>query len=407
MTALAACSSSSDDDDKEEDPSSQEPISKISMSFKDAAGTEPEYLLSQEDIMQGTISAQGAGEEQLGWNFFYTVGNSLFVSGYENYETKVYQVNDDGEIAQKSTFFFDWPLEMFGAVGDTILLASDEPRDGTHTTRKLFTIDAETGLITNKVDYSIFDDDTGTPGEGSVGWATALKVRGNELYIPFHKLDDQGYFATPDPDTAYIAVYDYPLASGAAPKKIISDDRTSNIGVNGSPSSLITAENGDLYSLSSGALSAGFSPASTKPSGILRIKSGESEFDTDYFFNVEEATVGGKLFWFDYAGENKAIARIITSEEGAAVWSAYSKDLITQKLVIIDLVNQTVTDIAGVPLHSKQYTSRVEVMDGKVYVSIETAEDAFIYEVDVATATATKGAAIEGKTIKGFYNLYD
>jgi hypothetical protein len=45
-------------------------------------------------------------------------------------------------------------------------------------------------------------------------------------------------------------------------------------------------------------------------------------------------------------------------------------------------------------------------MDGKVYVSVETADSAFVYEVDIDSATATKGVEIKGKTIKGFYDLY-
>ena len=76
--------------------------------------------------------------------------------------------------------------------------------------------------------------------------------------------------------------------------KIIYDERTSPIGVNGHSTGIEQTENGDIYSFSTSALSAGFTLA-TKPSGILRIKNGETEFDQDYFFNVEEATNGGSL----------------------------------------------------------------------------------------------------------------
>lgn len=397
---LAACGS---DNDNIEVPNEK---FGITMAFKETGGDEPEYVVTQESVMQGTISAQGAGHEQLGWNFYYHVDKTLFVSGYENFETRSYKVDENGDVSQLATFFYDAPLEVFGNVDGHTLLASDQPRDGTHSKRKLYTVDASTGLITKKINYSIHDEDTGTPGEGTVAWAMALVVRGNELYIPFQKLDDQGLYTTPDADTAYVAIYDYPLASDAAPKKIISDTRTSNIGVNGATTGLIKTTNGDLYSFSSGALSAGFSPASTKPSGILRINNGESEFDLSYFFNIEEAAAGGKLFWFDYVGNGKAIARIIINEDGAYPWSAHSKDFFTQKLVIIDLEAKTVTDVQNVPLHQKRYTSPVTVIDGKVLVSIETADDAYVYQVDIATATATKGAEIAGKTVKGFFNLY-
>ncbi len=388
----------------------------ISIGLKTEGGDEPEYLVTNDSIMEGTISAQGNGYEQLGWNFYYNVGTTLFVSGYQNSETQSYTANENDEVAELATFIFERPLVMFGSDCDETLLASDGPSDN-HSARKLYTVDAKTGLITQKIDYSIHDYDTGNPGEGTVAWPTALKVRGDYLYVPFQKLDDAGGYYTPDADTAYVAVFHYPLEDGDAPFKVISDVRTSNIGVNGMTTALIEAENGDLYSSSNGSISGGFNPPSTKPSGILKIKDGETEFDTDYFFNIEEATNGGKLFWFDYVGNNKALARILVNEDGckaiseeddnACWWSAYSKDFFTQKLVVIDLVDKSVTDIPGVPLHQKRYTSPLNIIDGKVYVSIETAEDAYVYQIDVEAATAVKGAKIEGKTAKGFYNLFD
>ena len=75
------------------------------------------------------------------------------------------------------------------------------------------------------------------------------------------------------------------------------------------------------------------------------------------------------------------------------------------KLVLIDLQAQTVTDVDGVPIHQKRWTSPLEIIDGKVFLSIETAEGSHIYEYDIATNTATQGAEFIGKTIKGFYNL--
>ena len=80
-------------------------------------------------------------------------------------------------------------------------------------------------------------------------------------------------------------------------------------------------------------------------------------------------------------------------------------DFFNQKLVVIDLAAQTVTDVADVPLHAKRYTSPVLIDEGKAYLSIETANEAAVYVLDIATGTATKGAAIEGKTIKGFFKL--
>ena len=173
---------------------------------------------------------------------------------------------------------------------------------------------------------------------------------------------------------------------------------------------MMRLDNGDIYTMSHGgvgAIAAGFSTNTETPSGILRINSGETEFDADYFLNISKKTEGGRIFWFSDIGNNKVLARILMANEAAdqASWSAFSKDFHTMKLVLIDLKQQTVTDVAGVPTHQKRWTSPLEVIDGKVYLSIETPDGAHVYEYDVATNVATKGAEIVGKTIKGFYDL--
>lgn len=374
----------------------------ITYALKTTGTDETEFLLNKTDLMQGELSAVNSGVEQTGWRFYYPVGKTLFASGYsDDNQCAAYALDENGSLIKKGEFIFDNALEMFGASSDEeTLLAMEIPRAGFQN-RRLYFIDVNTVGVKKIVGTKIFE----SIPDSLVAWPTALKVRGNHLFVPFHKLDVQGNFSTPQPNEALIAVYDYPNV-GTSPTKIISDSRTCHIGANGATEGLIEADNGDLYSFSCGAIMAGFSVAPTKPSGILRIKAGETDFDPNYFFDIEAATNGGKLFWFDYVGNNKAIARILTSDNPAAPWAAYGRDIFNQKLVIIDLANQTITDVTNVPLHAKRYTSPILVEEGKVYVSIETANDAYVYQVDIASAVGTKGAKIVGKTIKGFYKLY-
>ncbi|BDS11216.1 DUF4374 domain-containing protein [Aureispira anguillae] len=373
----------------------------ITYALKTTGNDETEFLLTQEDLMQGELSAVNNGIEQTGWRFYYPVGKTLFASGYsDDNQCAGFAFDETGTLVNKGEFIFDNALEMFGSAdNDQTLLAMEIPRAGFQN-RRLYFIDVNTVGVKKIVGTKIFESTT----DSLIAWPTALTVRGDKLFIPFQKLDVHGNFSTPEPDGALVAVYSYPNV-GSQPEKIISDPRTCNIGVNGMTTGLIEADNGDLYSFSCGAVMAGFTALSSKPSAILRIKSGETEFDQNYFFDIEVATNGGKIFWFDYVGNNKAIARILTADNPTAPWGAYGRDIFNQKLVILDLENKTVTDVANVPLHAKRYTSPIFVEEGKVYVSIETAADAYVYQVDIATATATKGAKILGKTIKGFYDL--
>ena len=396
--ALMACS----DDDKVTNPGTTTgptEMSGITMAFKTTGGDETEFIITRADILSGEISAIGEGIEQTGWRFYYPVGKTLFASGYSDDNQCAGYINDgSGTLAKKGEFIFENALEMFGhSDDDQTLLALEIPRAG-FANRRLHFVDVNTVFVTKIVGTQIF----ASSSDSLVAWPTALQVRGDKLFVPFHKLDAAGFFTTPSPDSAFVAVYSYPDV-GSEPEKIIADPRTSNIGVNGATTGLIETASGDLYSFSSGAAMAGFSPASTKPSGILRIRSGSTDFDPDYFFDVEAATGGGKLFWFDHIGGERAIARIITQDGG--LWAAFGREVFNQQLAILDLANQTVTEVANVPLHAKRYSSPVMVEEGKVYVSIETASEAHVYQVDTATATATKGARINGKTIKGFYRL--
>lgn len=397
ILTLGSCNnddnSSNDNDQK---------TSGITMSLQTSGNAQTEYIVTKDNIMSGEISAQGTGIEQTGWRFYYPVGKTLFASGYSaDNQCAGYAKNNNGVIKLKGQFIFENSLEMFGKSNDNkTLLAMEIPRAG-FANRRLHFINVDNVLVEKIVGTKIFSNQE----KNQVAWPTALEVRGNKLFIPYHVLDAEGNFSTPDADKAYVAVYSYPNV-GTEPEKIISDDRTSNIGVNGTTTGLIETESGDLYSFSCGTVNAGFSPASTKPSGILKIKADATEFDKDYFFNIETATNGGKIFWFDYIGGNKALARIITTDT-AIPWDAFTRSAtaFNQKLVIIDLATKTVTDVANVPLHAKRYSSPVYVQNGKIYESIETATEAYVYEIDIATATAKKGAKIVGQTIKGFYKL--
>ena len=384
-----------------------------------------DYVLTQSDLNQAdSVNATGAGFEHAGWNYYYDAGNTLFVfsndpSYSENGEGVAYKVDASGT-QQVNEFVYDGRIATTGRTDLTLLASSSYW--ASHAPLRLYSFDARTGTKQQTIEYSIYNDGTGTAGEGTVPWPTALVVRDDKLFIPYIKFDDAGNASTPDANKGFIAVFDYPLANDATPVKIIEDNRTSNIGVHGATSGLILTDAGDIYGYSNGEISGGFYPASDNPSAIIRIANGQTDVDSSYFFNIEEATEGGKIFWFDYIGNEKALARIVmptdatVDHDGNAetpevpadmvAWGDFSKTVIRQKLVIIDLANKTITDVAGVPLHQKRQTPSIEVTDnGKVYVSIETAEDAHVYEVDIATATATKGAKIEGSTIRAFYQL--
>ncbi|WP_298310036.1 DUF4374 domain-containing protein [uncultured Aquimarina sp.] len=365
-----------------------------------------DYILelpSLASLTTGEISVEGQGIPLRGWRFFHGVRNTVFTAGYSDDDKCIaYQLNEEGELEEKANFAFQSTLDNYAALDENTLLAVELTYGGL-SDKRFHIVNAETGLL-EKVEEHPVDTDMGdgtAENPGSTPWVTGMVLRDGKLFVSYHKWLADGSFVTPDVDRAYVAVFSYP---DFVLEKIIEDDRTSPIGVNGHSTGIEQIENGDIYSFSTSALSAGFTAAS-KPSGILRINNGETEFDSDYFFNIEEATNGGKLFWMDYVGNGKAIARIIVDDtNGAGEWGAFFKKDVF-KMVVIDLVNQTVTDVAGIPTHGHRYTSPMFVEDGKAYISSSTDTETYVYIVDPEIATATKGAKVLGLGLKGIFKI--
>ncbi|MDO5974016.1 DUF4374 domain-containing protein [Flavivirga jejuensis] len=403
---LSSCSS---DDNPTTPPIINEGASKLVMQlYLNQSSPSQSYIISLdniEDLMTGEISADQQGiEEPEGYRFGVPVGNkALFSFGYASSTLNaISYINNEGIIdTDDKPFLYDRVFQRFTVSEDgSTLLAMEVPAGAGYEQRQISFVDTEDVRVTKKVKTDVYKSEE----EGLVALPTGLLIRGDKLFVPYQVHDVGGQWQTLRPNSALMAVYSYPDVE-ENPIKIIEDDRTCNIGVNASTSTLIKTEEDDIYSLSCGAVGAGFNTeAVTKPSGILRIKNGETDFDESYFFNIEEKT-GGKIFGLSYLGNNMAIASIINNPEVGEAWSAYNT-IYNQSLVIIDLVAQTVSNIDGIPLFKSGYfPTGVFVEEGKAYPTIVAENEVAIYQIDIATGKATKGAIVKGKDLSGLTRL--
>lgn len=386
-----ACSvNNSGDEEKQKTPANYT----VAFTAQGSENESTDYIFNTESLMDGSLSAEGIGIEQTGWRYMAAHGNTLFSIGYYDDNNAIaYELDDAGNITEQGRFVFENTLDMVGYADENTMLSMEVPRID-FADRVLHKIDVHSVSIEDKTPMRIWE----SRADSLVAWPTDLTVRGSNLFIPFYKLHARGDFTTPQTDTAYVALYSYPELEF---QKYITDTRMGPIGVYGCFNGIISDEDGNLYAYSSASFASGFTTQS-KPSGILRINSGETEFDDSYFFNVEEVA-GGKVNFFQYVGDGKAIANIVTDD--SKLWGAYDTGNEIHKLVILDLEQKTSTDVANVPNHGGFYGSPWLVEDGKVYLSIVTPTNAHVYGVDVATATGTQGAEILGKELKGIYNL--
>lgn len=386
--------SCSQDEIEQEVPSAEEKYT-VAIQVMGSNDEAADYLVQTEELTEGTITSEGQGIEQTGWRYFTHVNNTLFSIGYYADNNAIaYRLNNEGELVEHGRFVFEKTLDCLAPADNNTLLAMEVPRAGVNN-RVLHVIDVDNVSIKRKVETEIYKP----AGDTLVKWPTGMVVKGDKLFVSFYPLSPSGNFTTPNVDTAQVAVFSYPEIVF---QKVLSDTRTSPIGIYGNATGIIESDNGDLYTFSSSSLAAGFTKQ-TRPSGILRIKNGETEFDPTYFLNIEEATAGGKIVYFAPVGNGKAVARIAV--DNSTLWGVFRVSNPICKLVIIDLEAATVTDVSGVPLHGGQYATPSLVENGKVYLNITTATDAHIYEIDPETATSVKGAEVEGLEAKGIFNL--
>jgi hypothetical protein len=359
-----------------------------------------DYLILRDLITQGEISVAGQGIEQLGWCYYASAGNTYLSFSYDANQCYGYRV-ENGMLVEKGKFVFE-RMDSYGEADANTLAIAAAPWGGGSLDVTLQLIDLQNLAFKKTVTTRVYKM---SATDEMNKWPTSIVVRGDKLYLSFYPLDGPTW-ETPLTDTAYVSVYSYPDLNYI---KTMKDTRTSPIGYYGASASMIKTENGDIYTFSSSSYAAGFTQV-TKPSGILRIRNGETEFDKSYFFDVE-ALKGYKLLTATYVGNGKAVARVVAKETEDDVWAAFDVENPICKLIVIDLVNRTATDVRmmnqgvdeGDTMHGGQYDTPLYVEDGKVHVSINNGTEAYLYQVNPQAAEATRGAKILGQEVQAIY----
>ncbi|KXX71108.1 DUF4374 domain-containing protein [Flammeovirga sp. SJP92] len=363
-----------------------------------------DVLLTADTIFQGEISPIGNGLEQPAWMSFFKAGDMIIAAGYtsDNIFTGYSLSGEEGQLINEGQLITDQGVYATTNVDDNYFIAIGSPREGFEE-RTIYLIDKNDMSIESRAKTRIDE----RREEDLVAFPTGVSVVGDKLFLSYF-LTGTGEtvpaFATPKAETAKIAVYDYPSMEFV---KLIEDTRTSEIGRYTSDFSMQEDENGNIYTFSTSSLACGFLPTPTTPSGFLRIKNGETDFDSDYFFNFQEKSGGYKINTAVYLGNGKMLVRAVMSD--LVHWSAYSPNIEAGSehlsFMIVDLNDQSVTQVSNIPMTGGGWEMAALVKDGKVYVNVSNSNGAKIYTIDVATAKASEGASIVGHYTKAIFEL--
>ncbi len=191
------------------------------------------------------------------------------------------------------------------------------------------------------------------------------------------------------PDSVWVALLDKELNI----KRIYRDDRISYSA--GQYRSQVfpqigKADDGIVYVFSSA-----FNEKTTRRCGALRINKGATDFDKDYYFDIEELTGGYTFRRMWHLTDDKFFLEIYNEKN-------FNTISVGHQYGIVDMSDKTFKWVTGVPdktlITSGAETGSVPLFyAGKLYLPItEFKKDAAVYIIDPETAKATKGITIKG-----------
>ena len=219
-------------------------------------------------------------------------------------------------------------------------------------------------------------------------------IRNNYMYVALFYSKGQNW--TPCLKTCEIAVIDLTKVdpnstdNASAVVKRISDTRGSYTGAGnagGGSSYMVMDENNDIYVLCHN-MWAGERETTGLPACVLRIKSGETEFDQNYYFDVEAVANNNPVLGLEYAGNGKFFGVV---QDPSAIdpnneWSYYLDPI--YQWFRFDLYNQTATIVNNT--YTKGDATNIYMEDGYAYLPHITSTETYITKVIISSLDGTK-----------------
>jgi hypothetical protein len=214
-----------------------------------------------------------------------------------------------------------------------------------------------------------------------------MKARSGKLFMGVHYFNSS---FSPLYDSAYVAVID--MATNKV-EKLISDGRTCAVFQSGSSVNGFELDaNGDIYIEALG--------SARVPSGILRIKNGETGFDPSYFFDLKAATGNDcRNLW--HLGNGLTFTTRISDAT-----DPYESKGPNFEYYKIDLAAKTAAPLPSLPKIFGSSTSIMRKVDDNeiLFVAAGSAENA-IYSYKIAGGTITKKFTLSGSRCTGFAKI--
>jgi hypothetical protein len=197
------------------------------------------------------------------------------------------------------------------------------------------------------------------------------------------------------PDEAWVAIYNDETLTN--PKLIKTDKISYACGRFRSQYYQTTwaADNGDVYvfSPSYAKVMTAEVQKTTLPAGVVRIKAGTEEFDSDYYCNLEEQTGGASFLRCWHISDDYFLLVMYDKPFTEAGYVA-------SKLAVYKGEDKKFTYVTGMPDDISTFGSTPFFEDGTAYMPVTTTNgQPALYCINPATAVAKKGITVESESI--------
>lgn len=200
------------------------------------------------------------------------------------------------------------------------------------------------------------------------------------------------------PDECWVAIFDDHTLQN---KRLIKSDKISYAA--GRHKSqyyqmIWAVENGDIYifSPSYAKVMADSRQQTTLPAGVVRIKSGEEQFDDSYYYNIEALADGRSFLRTWPIGGTKFLMLMYDAPLNT------EKSMVANQLAIFDAENGTLTPVTGLPAADviSGFGNSPYAENGKAYIAVTTTDSyPAVYAIDTTTGKASKGLTVEATQI--------
>jgi hypothetical protein len=385
LISLSAC---------EKDAEPENP-NKVNYALSTTGGIYPNqttYLFGTNQFPSGTLGTSTAVELASSGSM-YKYGSDVYMTTFGAPATLRKYVFDEKGIPKETGSFSIAGLKTFGAVEFVSATEAYAAANGFGGVPKLVKFNPTNMQIITTVDL------TGLQKAGATEvYYLGMVIRDNFIYMgvnyqdkTFNNLEDKVFVGIINRTTNKV-------------EKLIEDSRSSEMWTGGtsssfSPNTMIKDANNDIYVL-------GFAN-NGKPSGVLKIKSGTTEFDANYFFNLDTATGKSCLGLYHFANGLTFTIRYSDPVAYPFDTDANYDSYAAGEIYKIDLAAKTSSGniSTALPKIFGNNTFMTKWDDDKIYFNVSAANSNSVYSYKINGGAVAKEFDLSSGTCNGFTKI--